>query len=197
MDEHIPKTTRLKNIPLAGCCKDLVPQWEGVRMKYGESVGTSANGTLPLTAQSKSIGVQALGKCSSRAVGIKEKSRNGKEDFTFLKVTRMICFLAYYLNKCLQKWKQIYSIKEMFLRDTDLNSIFPLCFEKMCLFISYVYKCFACTHIYIQCACLVPTEVRRGYPILRNWNYRLLRTTVWVLEIGLGSIGRAASALNC
>lgn len=53
MDEHIPKTTRLKNIYIlkAGCCKDLVPQREGVRMKYGESVGTSANGTLPLTAQ--------------------------------------------------------------------------------------------------------------------------------------------------
>lgn len=109
----------------------------------------------------------------------------------------MICFLAYYLNKCLQKWKQIYSIKEMFQRDTDLNSIFPLCFKKMRLFISYVYGCFACTLIYIQCACLVPTEVRREYHIPWNCNYRLLRTTVWVLEIELGSIGRAASALSC
>lgn len=63
-------------------------------MKFGESVGTAADGTLPLTPQSKSVVAQALGKCSSRAVDIKEKSRNGKECFTFLKVTRIICFLA-------------------------------------------------------------------------------------------------------
>lgn len=103
-----------------------MPQWEEMRMKYGESVISSADGTLLLTPQSKSVVAQALGKYSSRAVDIKEKRHNGRECFTFLKVTRIICFLAYYLNKCLQKWKQIYSIKEMFQLDTDLNPIFPL-----------------------------------------------------------------------
>lgn len=115
MDGHIPKMIRLKTLPLAGWCKDLVPQWKGRRMKFGEPVGTAADGTLHLTPQSKSLAAQAPGKCSSRAVDIKEKSHNGKECFTFLKVTRIICFLAWYLNKCLQKWKQIYlTLKEIY-----------------------------------------------------------------------------------
>lgn len=55
MNGHIPKMTRLKNVPLAGCCKDLVPRWERMRMKYGDSVGTSADGTLPLTHKVKAL----------------------------------------------------------------------------------------------------------------------------------------------
>ena len=41
-------------------------------------------------------------------------------------------------------------------------------FLKIYLFLFYVYVCFACMYVCAPCACLVPTEARRGHQIALN-----------------------------
>jgi hypothetical protein len=55
--------------------------------------------------------------------------------------------------------------------------------------------CFACLYVCVQCACLIPMELRRTCWIHWNQSYRWLWATM-LPETEPGSSGRAASALN-
>lgn len=54
--------------------------------------------------------------------------------------------------------------------------------KRIFLFLIYVYECLAYMCVWVPCACLYPTETRRGYWILCNY-YRMLWATFWVLGI--------------
>lgn len=53
---------------------------------------------------------------------------------------------------------------------------------------------YMCVHT--PCACPMPVETRRGHRIIRNWSFRWLWATSWVLGPEPASSGRAANALT-
>lgn len=55
---------------------------------------------------------------------------------------------------------------------------------------------FACMHLCVPCACLMPTAVRRQHPKTWNWSYTWLGDTMGVLRTKLGSSTRVASHLH-
>lgn len=57
-------------------------------------------------------------------------------------------------------------------------------------------ECVTRTDSYIQHACLMSMEVRIGHWIPRDWSYRWLPTTLWVLGTELGFSPGTTSALN-
>ena len=64
------------------------------------------------------------------------------------------------------------------------------------LYLNHLQKKLFYACLCMLCACLVPTEARRGHRLPWNWSYRWLWATVWVLRIEPIS-GRVASVLNC
>lgn len=60
----------------------------------------------------------------------------------------------------------------------------------------YIYKCFACMSVCVLHVFLVSMEVRRGYQIPWNWNYRILWTTMLELATKSGSFARTTRAPN-
>ena len=60
-----------------------------------------------------------------------------------------------------------------------------------------MYGYFACTHVYVLCMNLVPSQARRGLCLPRNSSYGRLWIVMWVLGIEPKSSGRTVSALNC
>lgn len=47
-------------------------------------------------------------------------------------------------------------------------------FKMICLFLFYLYGCFARMYVYAPLVCLVPTEARRRFWIFGKWSYRWL-----------------------
>lgn len=56
-------------------------------------------------------------------------------------------------------------------------------------------ECFACIHVSVPCAGVVPLDVRRGYEISSHWSYRCCEPPRGAVNWARSS-GRAVSALN-
>lgn len=56
-------------------------------------------------------------------------------------------------------------------------------------------ECFACIHVSVPCAGVVPLDVRRGYQISSHWSYRCCEPP-WGAVNWARSSGRPVSALN-
>lgn len=59
-----------------------------------------------------------------------------------------------------------------------------------------MHECFAHMYVSIPPVCLVPLAVRRGPQISKNWSYRWLWLSLWVLGIELWSSIRTTLVLN-
>lgn len=68
-------------------------------------------------------------------------------------------------------------------------------FIYLLMYLFYVYWSFACMFACVPHPCLLLTEVKRGHQIT-GIQIIQLGVALWVLEIELGSTGRAASGLN-